>query len=183
VGLSYYFPELDEITRRYMLNEFETEEASGQAYRSLLLTLQGQRAYPDVMRYVIEAGDEESLALLLSRPAYWLPEEPMKDGSRRKVNVGQASKRLARLEFNTWYVRGLSLRLLDEGHKTGEVYEAAGRSWPLPNDCARHYGVVSLRDVRDGHRATYWPTRPYKVSIPSGPLCVHSIRKRTHLGL
>lgn len=90
----------------------------------------------------------------------------------------QASVRLATNEFNTWYVRGLSGLLLDEGMVQCEVYRAGHPKWE-PSECSKHEGeIVAVQDVYAGHRRRYWPVPdPTAFSIPFQPGCHHSIRR------
>jgi hypothetical protein len=176
------FEELDKKTRSYMLSEFEAEEASGKAYRGRNLSAAGRTAFLELMREAIRSGNEETLASALADPAYWNPTEPyVRDGvSRiRSVNTNQAAERLAVTEFNTWYVRGLARRLMEDGVKQCQVYRAAEPKWE-PGECSRHEGqIYSVEDVYHGHRARYWPEpgNPAAFSIPAEANCHHTIRR------
>jgi hypothetical protein len=169
------FEELDDITRRCMLAEFEVEELSGNPYRSKILSLTGLATFPNLMREAISSGNETTLVASLVQTSFWKPTD--KRGTR--VNVLQAAERLATAEFNTWYVRGLARRLLDEGVAYCQAYRAS-----LPrtesSSCSAHEGqlfVVEL--IYNGHRAKYWPEpgNPDATSIPAGPTCHHTIRR------
>jgi hypothetical protein len=59
------FEELDDITRGFMLREFEAELA-GNPYISDGLSPEGRAALPNLMRETIRAGNEESLAAALA---------------------------------------------------------------------------------------------------------------------
>lgn len=174
--------ELDNTTRTYMLEAFEAEEASRAPYRSKALSKLGLGVFPEAMRNAIRTETEEGMRVELTQPAYWNPTETyvLKGVVReRKINIGQASERLALTEFNTWYVRGLSTRLLAEGVEYCQAYRAA-EPRREPGECAEHEGEVFLvQDIYDGHRARYWPEpgNPTAVSIPFGPGCHHSIRR------
>lgn len=100
------FNELDGSTRGWMLKRFEAEEASGNPYRPEVLTELGLTEWPDIMRQAITDpdGNEVALAAALNRQGYWRAT----DARGRRVNVAQASERLATTEFNTWYVAGLA---------------------------------------------------------------------------
>ena len=175
--------ELDPTTRQHMLREFEAELA-GNPYLPASLSEQGRAAWPDLMRRAILEGDDTTLrAALLTDPTLLRPRETaVRSGvaHERNVNFAQASQRLATGEFNTWYVRGLSARLLAEGVESVEVYRAAVPKWE-PAACSSHEGaVVAVRDVYEGHRARYWPTEnPDGFSVPFQPGCHHSIRRIT----
>lgn len=74
------------------------------------------------------AGSEVTLAAAMNRHDYWQANGTyIRNGAahQRRVNVAQASERLATTEFNTWYVAGLAARLHDEGKTHGRVYRAA----------------------------------------------------------
>lgn len=176
------FEELDAATRASMLNGFRVEETSGLPYRSKTLSGAGLTAFPDLMEVAIREGDETTLARNLSVPSFWNPTETYERQGvlrERRINVAQVAERLAITEFNTWYVRGLSGRLLDEGVARCQVYRA---SMPRrePAECSDHEGdVYDVLTVYDGHRARYWPEpgNPQAISIPYGPGCHHTIRR------
>lgn len=177
------FEELDERTRQYMEQEFEAELASGQGYRSLDLIGDGPASFPALMRDAIRSGTERSLAASLMVPGFWKTDrQTTRSGApaTEQVNVRQTAERLALSEFNTWYVRGLARRLLDEGVRTCQVYRA-GDPKGEPAECVANEGrVLEVQAIYDGHRARYWP-RPGNrtaISIPSHPNCHHTIRRR-----
>jgi len=176
------FEELDDETRGHMLSEFEKEEASGKPYRGKGLTDAGRAAFPTLMREAIKTGTEESLAVALAKPDFWNPTETyVRKGVEhsRSVNVTEAAERLALTEFNTWYVRGLSRRLMNEGATQCQIYRAAQPKWE-PAECSRHENqICSVKGVYEGHRARYWPEpgNPDTFSIPAGPSCHHTIRR------
>src|ERR1051326_8190597 len=100
------FEELDETTRRFMLAEFDAEEASGKPYRARGLSSQGLSVFHDLMREAIQSGTDETLINALANPAYWDKHEIYYREERpltRRVNVHQAAERLGVTEFNTWY--------------------------------------------------------------------------------
>ena len=173
--MPYAFQELDDTTRRSMLREFEKEELSGNGYRSAVLSERGRSSFSALMRDAIEHGDEATLQDALSAPGYWLDV----DARGAKVTPDKVAGRLARTEFNTWYVRGFSSRLLDEGVEYAEVYRADTAVEPRA-ECREHEGrQFPVADLYNGHRARYWPTGadPAAFSIPVGPNCHHTIRR------
>lgn len=171
------FTELDGTTRGWMLKCFEAEEASGNPYRSEVLTDLGLREWPDIMRQAITDpdGSEVTLAAALNRPGYWLAT----DARGHRVNVAQASERLAITEFNTWYVAGLAARLQEEGETECRVYRAAAPRWEAAG-CSAHEGqAYPLAEIITGHRVGYWPYPGVegRLSIPAGPGCHHTIER------
>jgi len=182
MGVAVGYDMLDGVTREIMLVEFEAEQVCGNPYEGKGLTPAGRAAFPDLMRQAIKSGDPSSLAAALDRREYWYEKETyLRKGvpSERKVNAAQAASRLAIGEFNTWYVRGVAKRLLDEGVAECEVCRAMEPKWE-PGDCAQHEGmIVSVQEVYDGHRVCYWPEpgNPSALSVPFGPGCHHVIKR------
>lgn len=169
------FEELDETTRGFMLAEFEAEEASGRPYRSRNLSPAGIEAFVELMRQAIRSGTEQTLTAALTQPAYWNPTNPQ----GAPLNWRREARTLGLTEFNTWYVRGLAKRLLEEGETSCEIYRAADARW-LAGVCALHEGqVFPVHILYRGHRAKYWPPpgNRYAISIPEHPGCHHSIRR------
>ena len=175
------FEELDDTTRRYMLQEFEAEIASDDPYFGNNLSVAGRATFQELMRAAIKGGNEETLRAALNRPGLWNEKEPYKRKGvlrERRINLRQASERLALTEFNTWYVRGLAKRLIDEGVTHCQAYRAAPPRGE-PAECAAHENQsFAVQEIYDGHRARYWPVKcSNAVSIPFGPSCHHTIRR------
>lgn len=175
------FEELDAITRRLMLREFEAEIAGPNPYFGKGLSPEGHARFPAFMLTAIQNGNEVSLAHDLDHAGLWNPTETyVRNGvtRERQVNVRQAAERLALTEFNTWYVRGLAKRLMDEGVAQCQAYRAAQPKWE-PADCSAHEGQIFVVEaIYRSHRARYWPREnPDAISIPFGPGCHHSIRR------
>jgi hypothetical protein len=179
--MSFNFEQLNEETRAAMLSEFESEQRSERPYFGKHLSVAGVAAFPNLMKVAIVTGDEVWLADHLDNPLYWNPTENYeRDGIVRakRINLRQASERLANSEFNTWYVRGLARCGMQNGIELCEVYRAAQPKWE-PADCKEHEGVeFRVADVYFGHRAKYWPEpgNPDALSVPFGPGCHHTIR-------
>lgn len=174
----YNFEELDQITRNYMLTEFNKEQ-DGLPYLSKRMTAVGHGVFADLMRDAILDGNEVTLAAALGAPEYWVHATPRIAGGQVRVNTRAAAEALACTEFNTWYVRGFTRRLLDEGVTDCEVYRAAFAYQPRL-ECLQYEGrLLPVQALYDGHRAKYWPEPgiPRAVSMPVGPNCHHSIRR------
>ena len=81
-------------------------------------------------------------------------------------------------EFNTWYVRGLCRRLMEEGETPLQVYRAGDGDAPGDECTAYENMVLEIRFLYNGHRAKYWPRpNPQAFSVPCGPRCRHSVRR------
>ena len=170
-----HFEELDELTRQYMLLEFEDEE-SNNPYRSRKLSSSGLAEFPGLMRRAIKSGNEQTLTDSLLVSSYW----NLIDRRGHKINLQESATSLGLTEFNTWYVHGLTKKLMDEGVTHCQVYRAAMPKWEESAECAIHNGKkFSVIDIYRGHRARYWPTPGNRstLSIPIGPNCHHSIKR------
>ena len=175
------YEELDNTTRKYMLEEFEVEIASPNPYFGKNLSAEGRAVFPRLMRETINEGNEQTLGAALNCARLWNEMETYERSGvirERRINVRQASERLALTEFNTWYVRGFARRLIDEGVTHCQAYRAAQPKWE-PADCSAHENkVFTVPEIYEGHRARYWPIRnPDAVSIPFGPSCHQTIRR------
>lgn len=174
------YEELDGPTRECMLKEFKGELGAS-LYRPRTLSDEGWREFPRIMEQAIRSGDDVTLALALNRPGLFKDtQRRTKSGATRvRTNPEKASKTLALTEFNTWYVRGLCRRLMDEGVESCEVYRADPAANPRCECTGWEGSVFSVRDVYNGHRARYHGAgaSPKALSIPSGPNCHHSIRR------
>jgi hypothetical protein len=179
--LALDLPDLDDMTRRWMLEEFESEEA-GTPYRSQGLTPLGLESFPHLVRDAITDGDEQSLTDGLNDPALWtLTRDYWRQGRLYSPprDVESSALTLARTEFIGWYVRGFSRRLMEEGVEVCQIYRAAP-AWQPRGECLSHEGgTFAVRAVYAGHRARYWPEPGDEdaFSIPAGPNCHHAIRR------
>lgn len=175
------FEELDEVTRKYMLEEFKKEENSGNPYRSTTLSQEGLSQFPTLMEESIRTGNEVTLWHALSKPNFWKSSIPRRTKSgitSVSVNPLDAAKRLALTEFNTWYVRGLARRLQEEDNEKCQVYRAEPAIEPRCECKIYENQILDVKKIYDGHRARYHPRADYSAfSIPSGPNCHHTIRR------
>ena len=165
----FRFEDLDVTTRQWMLEEFQQEYNSANPYYGKALTEAGRRAFINEMERVIQDpnGNEVALAMALSVPSYWI--------NHPESNA----QRLAITEFNTWYVRGLCRRLIEENVEFCEIYRAGPAAEPRAECTSWEGRQFKVREVYDGHRVRYWPLpgNPNAFSIPAGPNCHHSIKR------
>jgi hypothetical protein len=178
------YEELNETTRQYMLVELENELASNQPYISKALSDIGKIQFPNLLRTAIQTGTPDTLFDVINRIDFWDPVEKYitKTGPKeRQRNIEQSATRLSISEFSTFYVKGLSKKLLDEGETLCEIYRGALPKWE-PGECADHEGmIVELQIIHNNHRRKYWPEPGEKelFAIPFGPGCHHLIKRIT----
>ncbi len=186
--VSFYYPwsvedgdmryeELDQTTRRWMLEEHRAEEES-LPYRSPNLSEVGKERFRTIMETALAHGNEDTLTQALSGEDMWTEYEPSPLGGIRRTEPARAARTLARMEFNTWYVRGFCRRLMEEGETLVQIYRAEAAD--APGDVCDAYMnmFLEIRFLYNGHRIKYWPSRNEKAfSVPCGPQCRHSVRR------
>jgi hypothetical protein len=122
-----FYKNLDELTRKYMLEELEWDIANGNLYisKSPRLTSEGQSESIKLLREAIISYNDDWLANQLRAKGY------MKTYEERRLQSGKiisakvpinAHETLAEGEFNRYYARGLCKRAIAEGIKEVVVY-------------------------------------------------------------
>lgn len=168
-----------------MLVEFRAEQASEDfpPFRPKGY-VGGDDAFIAIMERNIIEGDEISLAADLTDPRLW-DEVSLRRGKKRMIEYHDPfdvqAHRFAITDFNTWYVRGLTRRLLDEGIRTCEVFRAEAAYQPRL-ECRRLEGIeLQTQTVYEGHRVKYHHPNADRrgLAVPFGPNCHHSIRRVT----
>ncbi|MEW5765396.1 MAG: hypothetical protein AB1824_10505 [Acidobacteriota bacterium] len=170
-GGGMVYDELDSITRRYMLEEFDAERKVVAPYRPVEVPAEVWIRLQDRVREIIVSGHAVDLAA----------------GAEALAEACEAAKALgrrrlaewARFEFSTWYVRGFSRRLLEEGEAYCLVVHGEdGRSGS--GKCGLFQGqLLPLKAVYHGHRARYWPEPGdrFALTVPACVECRHTIRR------
>lgn len=179
------FEELNPQTRNYMLEEFRAEQQTSNPYRPKVFTPDGEAAFVGIMEEHLVGGTELTLTIALSQPKYWV-ERGIRNTRNGPVPyylpAAQRARVFALTDFNTWYVRGLCRVLIEAGIADCEVYRAEPAYEPRGECLHLERRVLDVRDVYRGHRARYHPEGtkdPNSLSIPVGPNCHHSIRRRS----
>ena len=175
------FEELDDETRKWMIMEFEDEWAQKNHYQSTQLNERGIVEFPKIMKNVLQKGTIDSLTKELSNPSFW---KSTRTATRKgnsytiSINPSTEAKKLAHSEFTTFYTRGFSRRLKEEGVTECEVYRADVAHQPKC-ECTSLEGTKQPVDkIYNGHRAKYFPKyNSTAFSIPSAPFCHHTIRR------
>ena len=133
------FVNLDDKTRKFMLEEFETDITGDKLYSGKYLTEDGKRKYVTFMREAIKSGDDMSLAKNLSTSgmmvAKYQKRKPKGGFTLADVPV-TAPETLAEGEFNRFYCRGVCRRAIAEGLEEVEVYRAKPVYDPRPQSQA-----------------------------------------------
>ena len=176
----FQFEELDEVTRKFMLQEFERDFAAGTLYLSDRLTATGKTTYPELLRQAIKDGNERTLTQSLQHSGFWnTQEQRVRQGKPYLAAMPRnAAEVLAEGEFNVFYMRGLACKLIGEGQAQAEVYRAKVVENPRAGERVNPGDLVPCQEVLDDLRSR--EEGASKVGIPRGPasgLCMRRCSK------
>jgi hypothetical protein len=168
---------LDERTRQLMLEEVDYDIAHNQLHISPVLSGQGQRDYPNLLREAIQSGSDDTLAQNLGKQR-----RLVRSLNRRKPQGGYtiaavpetAAETLAESEFNRFYIRAVARRALEDGIPQLVIYRAKRARQPRPQSEAMVETTVApeplLQDLREH------PGGPGELGLPPGPNSGISVR-------
>lgn len=168
MGLDYR--DLDDATRRFMLEEIDHDLRSGRMYVSNYLNESGAAAWPDLLKEAAEAGNDDSLARRIRENALLKLQVERKkpSGGFTMANVPYtAPETLGEGEFNRYYVRGLCRHAMHDGVAELEVYRAKSVSQPRPGSEEKIGTRVRPEAILDDLRAT--PGVEPALGLPPGP--------------
>jgi len=175
--MSLYYPNLDERTRQFMLEEMEYDIANNQLHISPFLSGQGQHDYPNLLREAIQNGSDETLEKSLRahrRINRTLPRRKPEGGYMIAAAPANAARILAEGEFNRFYIRALARRAIEEGIPELIIFRARPSSNPRPESEALVETTLSPEDLLADLRAH--PDQPPTLGVPSGPNSGLSVR-------
>lgn len=168
--MALVYANLDEVTRRHMLEELERDLALRTLYISPRLTDEGAEAYPELLQEAIENHDDAWLADELRSHDYLHQVEERWKGEAELIPARVpyiAADTLAESEFNRYYIRGLCARALAEGFSEVEVYRGKEVQEPRPASQAKigkHFPARALLgDLRRAHGVES------VLGVPAGP--------------
>lgn len=113
----YYFPDLDEQTRLYMISELEFDIRTDLFYEPLSMNTLGLMNYKRLLKECFENGIPETLQQKLTYSFF-----KKENHSGRKI-PSTIRETIAFSDFNRYYIRALLLRALNENKKL-YVYRA-----------------------------------------------------------
>lgn len=120
--MSLQYANLDDETRKFMVEEIEFDLAAGRLYLGTRLSPSGRAEYQHLLLEAAKSGTDDSLAEAL-RQNNRLLERELINGRDKKVPVN-AAETLAEGEFNRFYIRAVCRRALTESPNLVEVYRA-----------------------------------------------------------
>jgi DNA repair photolyase len=168
---------LNTRTRELMLEELEYDIAHNKLHISPILSGQGQRDYPNLLREAIESGNEQTLAEGLRaqrRITRSQPRRKPKGGYTIATVPNIAPDTLAESEFNRYYIRAVCRRAIEDGIKEVVVYRAKPVRAARPESEALVETTLNpealLEDLRQH------PGERGELGIPPGPGSGVSVR-------
>ncbi len=176
--MALYLENLDDRTRKLMLEEMEYDIAHNQLHISPFLSGQGQHDYPRLLQQAIQSGNDESLAESLRlhrRILRTLPRRQAKGGYSMIATPQNAADILAESEFNRYYIRGLARRAMEDNISQLIIYRAKPAQNPRPESEARTETSLSPQELLEDLRA-HPGDEPPTLGVPAGPnsgLSVH----------
>jgi hypothetical protein len=175
--MALYLENLDERTRRLMLEELQYDIEHSQVYLSPYLSGQGVHDYPNLLRRALEGGTDESLAedLRKLRRTERATERRKPAGGFSTVSVPEnAPESIAESEFNRYYIRAVARRALEDRIPALVIYRAKPVAQPRPESEALIETTIDpaalLEDLR-----THAGERP-ALGVPAGPGSGLSVR-------
>lgn len=131
--MAFDFENLDDRTRRLMIDEVDRDVAEGTLYESVRLTTEGASTWEPLFRAACQTGDEATLTSDLGAPGgrYLRAREPnprSTSGEEKDVPYNAATT-MAEGEFNRFYIRALCVRATDDGASL-EIYRARSSQNP-----------------------------------------------------
>jgi hypothetical protein len=125
--MAFHFPQLDPVTRKFMLEEIDRDSVSG-IYLSPRLNPEGQSRWIALLRESAEKYDEVWLAKAI-RQGLLLKDTEIRANPRggapitAKIPV-TAAETLAEGEFNRFYIRAICRLAMSKGQQTVVIFRA-----------------------------------------------------------
>lgn len=168
MGLRY--ENLDETTRKFMIEEIDMDVTNGSIYISNYLNPRGCETWPRILREAAERGTDDTLAEAIIR------DRCLKDRvERRKPKGGftmaavprTAHETMGEGEFNRYYTRGLCRRAIEQRIERLEVYRAKAVMQPRPDSEQKIGMLVEAAAILEDLRRTQG-VEP-ALGLPPGP--------------
>ena len=140
---------LDDITRKYMVEEIQGDVSEGKVYISSRLNDAVKIKFPELLIASAKSGNDSTLAESLK--GYFNEKESNGKGSCRSI-PDNANVTLAEGEYNRYYIRALCVRAIIE-NKEIEVCRVSESARPRPeSECKigeRVDATMLLEDLRN----------------------------------
>ena len=163
------FVNLDDVTRKFMLEEIESDVAQNTLYYSPRLSATGKQLYPDMLRRAARKGTNLTFAGELRLPGRLNKTEERKaKGGTAIVQVPiTAAETIAASEFNRYYARALCRRAQAQGIEALIVYRANEVVGARPESAALIGKSLPVNPLLEALRAN--PDVEMAFGLPPGP--------------
>jgi hypothetical protein len=168
MGINY--KNLDETTRKFMLDELEKDIEGGKLFISSRLNSAGKSNWAGLLKEAIVSYDDDWLAGQLNMGNFLETYEERKTSIGRIISAKvprDAANTLAEGEFNRFYARGLCARAIDEGIDEVVVYRGKQVKQPRPGSENKIGKRFKAKDLLEDLRKSQGVDPA--LGIPSGP--------------
>ena len=175
--MALYLENLDDRTRRFMLEELQYDIEHNQLYVSPYLSGQGVHDYPNLLRRALESGNDESLTedLRKLRRTERATERRKPTGGFNTVSVPEnAPQTIAESEFNRYYIRAVARRALADNIPALIIYRAKPVAQARPESEALIETTVEPGAILEDLRSH--PGERPALGVPAGPGSGLSVR-------
>ncbi len=175
MGLQY--ENLDAATRTLMLEEIEFDLAGTGLYVSRFLNERGKVEWPDLTRSAARDGTDDTLAAALARgllESHYSKNKP-KGGTTMAAVPYTAPSTMAEGQFNMYYMRALSRRVLAGEAKGLVVYRAKAVDVPRSSSERMIGTQIDAQLVLDELRRTKGVDPDIRIPLPNSGLTVRLV--------
>ncbi len=175
--MTLYLENLDDRTRRLMLEELQFDIENNQLHLSPYLSGQGVHDYPNLLRRALESGSDETLAAELGklRRTQRTADRRSPSGGYNTVSVPEnAPETIAESEFNRYYIRALARRALEDRIPALVISRAKPVQQPRPESEALIETTIDPAALLEDLRAH--PGERPSLGVPAGPGSGLSVR-------
>ena len=171
-----HYENLDPITRRFAVAELDRDLAEGTFHASERLRPTAIQSYQRLLREALSYYDD---LWLEERASDLLVEvEPRRTASGAQTTAkvpGMAARMLAEGDFNRYYMRGVSLRAIDEARQVVEVYRARLSHEPRAESAELEGHRLAATDVLEQLRGTVAVAPDVRLGRPNSGLSVRLV--------
>lgn len=160
---------LDDITRKYMIDEVRLDIESNSVYKSKFLTEEGIKAWDRLLLEAVQFHDSSWLAGKLRDEHFANSIIVTKDRNGHFRRVRFNPENLSDSEFNRYYIRGVCLRAIEEGKNHVVTYRAKQVMRPISPEGLQFDPRLLLEDLRNNKGQT-------DNDVPSNPNSGISVR-------
>ncbi|MGB7528974.1 hypothetical protein [Sphingobacterium cellulitidis] len=127
---NFTFLNLDEETRKLMLDEINSDISKDKLYFSDRLSINGRENYTPFLLKSVKNGTEETFTNLMTQNDNFNETEVVQGKSKKVPN--NAASLLCQNEFNRYYIRAICLRAINHKQEEIEIYRGRASSWARP---------------------------------------------------